>query len=364
MRNFERYIIARWAYSLGRDIMSDEEYDLLERTLKAENIPQLQEYFNRSWSTDPCPTQLLREHGFNDLVIDVVFSGEKSESMPSIIEEHQARGYFNQFIGIYHVSFKEDGWNVQIHYLNGRRVKSNTRGRTRDELSVENLKINIPDIIKTDRRYIRVYGEATLSDVAFARLQELLAERDLKSQRASVRSALAEFPNLITYKAFDLNEPYLTPEEKFLRLREWGFRTPDYVIAEDPLEGVYQLSERKKNYGYKADGAVVKLNSLNSEYVTRAVRIYNFSRKLYKAKIIGFEQEHALHFLSLKLLIEPTVTEDGGTQRRIDIDNPRRLKALGLAVGKYVVFTKVSDATEKIDELATLRLNGGEDIGI
>ena len=58
MTDIVKYIIARWAYSVGQPIMSDAEYTILDRSMKA-RFPK-NPYCQRSWSSDPCPVAMLK----------------------------------------------------------------------------------------------------------------------------------------------------------------------------------------------------------------------------------------------------------------------------------------------------------------
>ena len=52
-----RYILARWCYLMGEPLISDIEYDALERKLRSENPGE--EFYFQSWSFDECPRELL-----------------------------------------------------------------------------------------------------------------------------------------------------------------------------------------------------------------------------------------------------------------------------------------------------------------
>ena len=81
MNNLEKFIIARWMYSIGEPIMEDAEYTILHSEV-AKEYPD-SPYLRRSWSSDPCPIQLLRDNGYSDAIRDITLS-DKTESIPSV----------------------------------------------------------------------------------------------------------------------------------------------------------------------------------------------------------------------------------------------------------------------------------------
>ena len=58
-----RYILARWCYMMGEPIISDIEYDALDKAYK-EKYPYT-EYATRKWAYDDCPKELLQQYGLS-----------------------------------------------------------------------------------------------------------------------------------------------------------------------------------------------------------------------------------------------------------------------------------------------------------
>ena len=77
----EKFILARWSYSVGQPLMSDSEYTQLLRYM--EKMYPNDEYVKRSWSSDPCPTELLKKIDRTDLIYKVILS-DRTESIPSL----------------------------------------------------------------------------------------------------------------------------------------------------------------------------------------------------------------------------------------------------------------------------------------
>ena len=81
MSDLDKYILARWCYSIGKPIISDAEYNQLHRTIST--LYPDNPYVNRSWSSDPCPKDLLIANGMSQYIFDVVLT-DKTVSIPSL----------------------------------------------------------------------------------------------------------------------------------------------------------------------------------------------------------------------------------------------------------------------------------------
>lgn len=106
MTDIVKYIIARWAYSVGQPIMSDAEYTVLDRAMKAK-YPK-NPYCLRSWSSDPCPVAMLREYGYPQLIRAVVLS-DKTESIPSLNSLIEVRTMYESMHAPHSVSLRSMG---------------------------------------------------------------------------------------------------------------------------------------------------------------------------------------------------------------------------------------------------------------
>ena len=82
------YVIARWAYSIGEPIIDDAQYNMLHQMI-VEKYPDW-EYVTRSWSSDPCPIELLKSYNLLDLIRKVVLT-DKTESIPSLQTESDVK---------------------------------------------------------------------------------------------------------------------------------------------------------------------------------------------------------------------------------------------------------------------------------
>lgn len=355
MTDIEKYILTRWLYSIGEEtLISDSEYSNLHLYLKDKGL--VPEYTNRAWSSDPCPIELLRQNNLSEFIYDIKLL-DKTESIESITSELDATRFYRERIGLYTVSFKIDGWNLQLTYYNGELIKVTTRGRESDALVVEVLKKYLPRKIPKMGE-VRIVGELGLSHASFAELKRMFPNKQMKSQRASVRTALAneEAAHLLTFLAFDIisNEgEELGSVFTYYQLNKWGFKTPDYLVARSGAEVmncIKVLSDREQTYGFISDGTVVRSDKGRE---LRAVRIYSWEESVYYSYVVGVEEEHSSSSFGCKLLVYPIRTIHG-TQERVNITNLKRIQENRLYPGSPIAFVLRSDAIADPD-LSTTR---------
>jgi len=357
----QRYIVARWSYSIGKPIIEDDaEYNLLHNKMLKD--PILSSFTNTSWSNDVCPVKLLNDIGRNDLIYHVLPSRQKSSSIDSLTSVYDVQQYYWDTSRIRHISVKCDGWNVEVTYHKGRRVLARTRGRECDAMDLIHYTRYLPCHIDTDMEHVAVRGELILTKESFKELKRRNSQKNLTSERSSVSSALSnpEDSLLLTFKAFYIySNPMLfkTVEEMYLTLKKWGFNTPEYTMCSgDILAHLKEFSTLRESLNYKSDGAVVMDNELSTGDIM-ATRIFGWKEDYYKSYITGFSDisnidirdSYGSHNIGLKATIYPIRTADGNLQSQIDVDNLKRVLDYKLFPGTPIAFVKVSGAVEKLD---------------
>lgn len=341
MTDKETYILARWSYSVGQPIYSDAEYNVMHSAMK--DLYPDWEYVNRTWSEDPCPTELLKSIGREDLIYAIVLS-DKTESIPSLNTWTDVRDTLNPLIRerLFTASMKHDGWNIQVTYYNGQIVGVFTRGRSSDAVDVTGLKSLMPETIPVKGR-VKVVGECTVS---FALFREMKEKFNNALPRSAVSTALAnpEYIKRLSFHAFDIIG--YTPDDMFATLIQWGFKTPAYLYVDgkESVESVIgKLSEAHKTYPYPTDGIVFASGSYK-----RAVRVAAWEEPIYKSYITGYEESYGPYTISMKLAIRPVSTVKG-KQYRLPITNLSRIIENNLKIGSPVAFRIVSGANADID---------------
>lgn len=343
MTNLNKFIIARWMYSIGEPIMSDAEYTLLLNTIQKTDPDN--PYVHRSWSSDPCPVELLKEYGMEDAIRNIVLS-DKTESIPSINDWGSLEAMYKDLDEEATMSYKHDGWNVQASYYNGELVQFQTRGRSNDAMSVEILKHRVPKKIPALGRRT-VCMEATVSNENYKIVK---AELNNRSQRGSVSSCLArsDYAKYIDLHAFSIigDEQMLNP---FPTLQEWGFQTVKWWIVHnynELVEGIQNASRLVESYGSPTDGLVIRSS------LTRAIRVAAWEEPIYHSYVTGYDETYGMHRVGVKAKIKPIAMRNS-TQRLVSCTNYQRIIDNNLQIGYPIAFRLSSMAIADLDEEST-----------
>lgn len=339
----DKFILARWTYSIDKPMYTDAEYTRMLNAMKAQ-FPD-DEYVNRSWSSDPCPVDLLKRIGREDLIVNVII-GDKTESIPSLNTSIDVERELKDFNGTGTLSMKHDGWHMQANYYNGSLVSVNTRGRHKDALDAEALRSRLPSTIPASGQ-VRISMEATVSNSDYL----FCASRfQSKSPRSAVSTILAnpEYIHLISLHAFDIFGVTITGN-KFELLKQWGFEVPKYFNVysyADIITCLGELSDAHNNYPYPTDGAVFDGDK------RRAIRLLAWEEPIYYSYVTGYLEQYSMYRVNPSVLIYP-VMRGGNTQRRVNITNWQRIIEHELKPGSPIAFRVASSAIADYDEEAT-----------
>lgn len=345
MTDKEKYIVARWAYSVGHPIMSDAEYNVLDSSMKS--LYPDWEYATRTWSDDPCPADLLRREGRDDLIKAIVLS-DKTESIPSLNSWSAVRDTLTSILEEHEctISYKHDGWNVQVTYYNGELIDVSTRGRSTDAVNVNGLAAVLPQKIPVMGR-VKVVGECTVDLDLF---NEMKSKFNNALPRTAVSTALAraDYITRLSFHAFDIIG--FTTDNPFKVLMIWGFKVPSWdtvVSYDDLLQKIDTFGDNVANYKYPTDGLVVATQSFK-----RAIRVGYWEEPIYRSYITGYESSYGPYTISMKVTIRPVHTNKG-MQYRLPITNLARIVSNNLRIGSPVAFKIISSANADIDEETT-----------
>lgn len=348
LTDFEKFILARWAYSVGKPVMSDAEYTQLLRAMEA-TMPD-NEYVKRSWSSDPCPTELLERIGRKDLITAVIIA-DKTESIPSLNSDLEIKLELGNVQGSGTASMKHDGWNIQANYFNGHIVNVMTRGRSSDAVDVSKLRDYVPETIPYTGP-AKVVMELTVSKSNFKICANLFNN---VSSRSAVSTILArpEYYHLLSFTAFAIHGYDLKGRNKFEVLKEWGFNVPMYFDVysySDLLSAVKMLSDAESTYEEPTDGVVY------DGELTRAIRILAWEEPIYTSYVTGYIEQYGAYRLSPSVSIYP-IMRKGTTQRQLSMTNWQRIMDYNLQPGAPVAFRIASSAMADFDEESTRLLH-------
>ena len=344
----DKFILARWTYSIGKPIYSNAEYTLLLNAVKAANPND--EYVNRSWSSDPCPTELLKSLGLQDLIYPVVLS-DKTESIPSLNTDYEVKLALELITDEGTISYKHDGWNIQANYYNNKLVNISTRGRSSDALDVSSLKDRFPVEIPFSGK-CKIVSELTIGKSNFEICKTKFGN---VNSRSAVSTVLAkpEFHYLLDFHSFDIHGYTEEGKNKFEILREWGFPIPAYVVVhnyEEVLKAIDDFSNNEPNYESPTDGLVY------DGVIKKAIRLRTWEEPIYKSYVIDYYEQYGPYRISPSVMIKPVI-RNGTTQRRVNMTNWARIIQFNLQIGAPIAFRVASGAIADFDEEATRLLH-------
>lgn len=345
MSEFEKFVIARWMYGIGRPIMTDAEYAALHRCITS-TMPE-SEYLKRSWSSDPCPVELLKCYGYEDAITHVKLL-DRTESIPSVTTWSEIHNIAANFNGAGTLSMKHDGWNVQGNYYNGELIDVHTRGRAAEPRELEQLYTRFPKTIPY-KGSVKIVQEATVSKSNFSECVRLW---NSANERTAVSSILAnpQYTYLLELHAVDLHGVVFNAVDKFRILQEIGFNVPEYQIVhnyDELLTAIQFLSERYHTYNSPTDGVV--FDSGNSVH---ALRVQAWEEPIFYSYVNSYGETHSAYRIVPEVRIQPILRE-GTMQRVIPITNWQRIIDNDLQIGSPIAFRVASGAIADFDEEAT-----------
>lgn len=340
----DKFIVSRWAYSVGSPFISDAEYTSLLRAMTAVNPED--PYVQRSWSSDPCPTELLKSIGREDLIYKIVLS-DKTESIPSLNTDWEVKSTLGSISGTGTLSMKHDGWNIQVNYYNGEIALVTTRGRSCDAVDVTALRRYLPQTIPF-KGPCKVVLELTISKTNFKFCAQTFRN---VSERSAVSTILSkpEYYHLLSFTAFDIHGVDLNGKVKFEVLKEWGFNVPMYFVVhnyDELMLALNQLSEAVNDYEQPTDGAVY------DGVMRRAIRLLAWEEPIYYSYVVKYLEQFGPYRISPSVIIYP-ILRKGSTQRQVSMTNWQRILEYNLQPGAPLAFRIASSATADFDEEAT-----------
>ena len=345
---YERYVVARWAYLMGEPILSDIEYDKLEKQFKLEYPDDV--HSKLPWSFDECPEVLLKKYGLSEMICNPTM-GYMAESIYSINNEAEFNEVFRNLNEKSRLSFKIDGWNTRVSYFNGHIVNVETRGRSGTNLDIKNIHSLFPKEIPIKCR-TAITGELSIPNNKWEDFKMMTGNND---QRASVRSALARSAtDYLSYLAFNIfTEDKTEVYDSYELLSLLGFTTPKYVWVnnfEELKKYMWYMSYINRAYGYLTDGLVIE----NSHY-QYAIRLGAWEEHAMHSYVEGYEENQGMYGTFFKVKCFP-ISVEGKTFNRISINNIANIVENNLQIGAPIAFNLRSSANVVLDSTETAKL--------
>lgn len=344
----ERYILGRWTYLMGEPILSDIEYDKTEKQFKLLYPDDI--HSQVPWSFDACPVELLKKYKLDDLICEPTM-GYMAESIYSINNEQEFIQVFRTLDERSRLSFKIDGWNTRVSYFNGHIVEVGSRGRSGNNLNMNNIHSLFPKKVPYKGR-VAVTGELSIPNAKWREFKELTGNED---QRASVRTALAR--GAVDYLAFCAFNIFIEEgaeiKDSYSLLQQLGFTTPRFVWVsnfDELKEHIRYMSFINNGYHYLTDGLVIE-----NSHMQLAIRLGAWKEHSFQSFITGYEEDQGMYGTFLKVNCYP-IKIGGKTFSNISINNIANIIENNLRPGYPIAFNKRSEANVVLDSTETAQL--------
>lgn len=382
-RFLDFFVLARYFYRIGQPVISDKLYDNLEAQLKSQYNDSA--YFSQTYDDDPVPTELLTELGVGSeqffdsktlKELSIYLNDDKSLSMRSVTDNEEAFKYFSMLRRNkldFMASLKTDGVNTKMLYVDGKLAVSMSRGRG-DATSFDYMtgsKLIMPKEINNYNGilHLRITGESYVDKAALEHLRDKYDSSKYKTSKSAAISMLRVKHEVNDYKALHTAvfaaeglEPTLS--ETFAHLESEGFEVVPYQLHswQEIPESFEEFTKwvhddvmtpiAKAGEGMPSDGCAIEVNDFSwlgeqqDQYSTRqlALKYDYWAFKVYRGYIKDIKVEQRRVYKSVRVEIEPIVTDDDCKAQIINVFNMSILIDNDLYIGKEVYFEKNAGA--------------------
>ena len=280
---------------------------------------------------------------------------------------------------IYVVEPKIDGLSVSLEYRDGVLVRGSTRGDGFvGEDVTENIRTirSVPLRLKRDIPFVEVRGEVYMPVASFEKVvaqQELKEEKPFKNPRNAAAGSLRQKnPKITAQRGLDIFVFNLQQiegvqvsghKESLDLLKELGFQvSPSYLAVdtiEKAIEEIRAIGQRRGEYSFGIDGAVVKVDSLAQREMLGATA--KFPKWAVAFKYPPEEKITTLLDVEVKVgrtgALTPTAVFEpiqlaGTTVSRAVLHNQDFIDEKQIAVGDKIIVRKAGDIIPEVVAVA------------
>lgn len=280
---------------------------------------------------------------------------------------------------IYVVEPKIDGLSVSLEYRDGVLVRGSTRGDGFvGEDVTENIRTirSVPLRLKRDISFVEVRGEVYMPVASFEKVvaqQELKEEKPFKNPRNAAAGSLRQKnPKITAQRGLDIFVFNLQQiegvqvsghKESLDLLKELGFQvSPSYLAVdtiEKAIEEIRAIGQRRGEYSFDIDGAVVKVDSLAQREMLGATA--KFPKWAVAFKYPPEEKITTLLDVEVKVgrtgALTPTAVFEpiqlaGTTVSRAVLHNQDFIDEKQIAVGDKIIVRKAGDIIPEVVAVA------------
>ena len=361
-------------YNQDASVISDAEYDALMGELKQieADHPDLihpDSPTQKVGGTAKRTAGVLVAHRVPMLSMQDLFSREEVDHFVS--DSKEKLGEDTTFL----VETKIDGLSMSLRYENGKLVTALTRGDGRNfgEDVTANAKV-IQDVavkLKKKLEYLEVRGEVYMTNQAFDAVnerQELLGKKTFANPRNCAAGTLRQLDASITkerdlsFFVFNIQDvrgaELTTHEEAYAFLKECGVTVmAHYWVCKDQEEvwkAIETIGEMRGSLPYDIDGAVVKVNELNTRTMLKDTAknagyqvAYKYPPERKETKLLEIELSVGRTGKITPTAIFEPVRLCGTTVSRCTLHNQDYITNLGIRLGSTLLIEKSGEVIPK-----------------
>ena len=358
-------------YNQDEPEISDFEYDMLLRELE-----NLEDEFPELKLADSPTNKVGGSAGekFSPVTHAVVM-----ESLHDSFSHDELRDFDRRVREVapdvkYVVEPKFDGLSVSCEYKGGIFVRGSTRGDgTTGEDVTDNLMTikSLPKRLKNAPPYLEVRGEVYMSFKSFdelVRRQEENEEKPAKNPRNAAAGSLRQKNSKITAQrgldifVFNIQQvegvTLNSHRESLDYLKKLGFPTSFYSVCdtiEDVINKTEEIGDRRGEYDYAIDGAVVKVDSFSSRELLGSTAKYPKWAEAYKyppeektTKLLDIEINVGRTGVLTPVGIFEPVLLAGTTVSRATLHNRDFIEERGINIGDTVLIRKAGEIIPEV----------------
>ena len=358
-------------YNQDEPEISDFEYDMLLREL--ENLEE--EYPELKFPDSPTN----KVGGSAGEKFSPVTHAVVMESLHDSFSHDELRDFDRRVREVvpdvkYVVEPKFDGLSVSCEYSNGVFVRGSTRGDgTTGEDVTDNLMTikSLPKRLKNAPPYLEVRGEVYMSFKSFdelVRRQEENDEKPAKNPRNAAAGSLRQKNAKITAQrgldifVFNIQQvegvTLSSHRESLNYLKQLGFPTSFYSVCdniEDVIKKTEEIGDRRGEYDYAIDGAVVKVDSFSARELLGSTAKYPKWAEAYKyppeektTKLLNIEINVGRTGVLTPVGIFEPVLLAGTTVSRATLHNRDFIEERGINIGDTVLIRKAGEIIPEV----------------
>lgn len=374
-------------YVLHRPIISDTEFDRLERELKE------LETRHPEWITAESPTQRVGgsvSEGFQSVRHSVPLMSLDNTYSPGEVAAFLARAE-KQLPGEileWTVEPKVDGLSISLRFEHGVFVQGATRGdgTTGDDVTANLRTIrSLPLKLKDTPPLLELRGEIYLPLAGFRRInaeRESAGEEPFSNPRNAAAGSLKQLDPRVTAKrplalvAYGIGavQGVEVPSEQadlLQWLKQLGLPVPEHVSVakntDEVLRAIAELDRIRRDFGYETDGAVVKLNRLSlrerlgsTAKAPRWAMAYKYAAEQAQTRLRSITvQVGRTGKLTPVAELEPVFLA-GSTVARATLHNEEEVRRKDIRIGDTVVIEKAGEVIPAVVRSVPECRTGGE----